>query len=463
MGVVNMITGLVLVCLMLTLGAAKPIGVHLALGDVPGTMNVMWQLIQCDGDDTVGTVTYGREGYATSVEVSAVTSELEHGTGCMFSADLVDLEPHTRYIYSVGDKTSRSKDFQFTTPSTKPDKHSTVTFLAYGDMGIHEPTTERTLNAVAKNEPLDSVDYISHLGDVAYAFGNFTRWKVWMERITKIAAYVPYVVTVGNRDDSEVIAERFKCGMLSTSPLKAERDVYYSFKYSWLYVISLDSSLNISPSSDQFKWLKQSLKDAARLRAQPESDVKWIIVQVHTPLYSSSDGHDGGNADLRKEVQDLFVKHNVTMVISGDDHVYERQHPRNGNEIVPMSGDKLVDPPYPIFYTIGTGGIGLDGWTDDDAPAYSAYRAIHHGYLKVIASRTDITTKFIKASDSQHLDLVTIVSTKPFGSGSDFVPRERASPVSLLWAIPIGIAVYIGYKKFTTKTKRRYVAVGSKE
>jgi hypothetical protein len=49
-----------------------------------------------------------------------------------------------------------------------------------------------------------------------------------------------------------------------------------------------------------------------------------------------------------------------------------------------ISVDTLIrDPKYPVYFTVGTGGIDLDGWAKGERPLWSAHRERVHGFLKV--------------------------------------------------------------------------------
>ncbi len=61
----------------------------------------------------------------------------------------------------------------------------------------------------------------------------------------------------------------------------------------------------------------------------------------HHPLYSSGDRH-GSDIRLRKVLEPLFVKYNVSVVLNGHDHFYERIKPQKGiSYFVVGSGGKL--------------------------------------------------------------------------------------------------------------------------
>ena len=71
---------------------------------------------------------------------------------------------------------------------------------------------------------------------------------------------------------------------------------------------------------DQVKWVEDELKNA---------NEKWKIVFFHHPLYSSAGTH-GSQLKLRAVLEPLFIKYNVSLVLNGHDHTYERIKPQNG-------------------------------------------------------------------------------------------------------------------------------------
>ena len=83
-----------------------------------------------------------------------------------------------------------------------------------------------------------------------------------------------------------------------------------------------------SPSPDQTQWLEQQLRD---------STSAWKIAFFHSPLYSSGDRAD---ARLRAALEPLFVKYNVSVVLTGRDHFYERTKPQSGI----------------VYFVVGSGG-----------------------------------------------------------------------------------------------------------
>jgi 3',5'-cyclic AMP phosphodiesterase CpdA len=71
---------------------------------------------------------------------------------------------------------------------------------------------------------------------------------------------------------------------------------------------------------EQIEWIEKEL-------AASKHD--WKIVFFHHPLYSSGDRH-GSDTRLREVLEPMFVKYNVSVVLTGHDHFYERVKPQKG-------------------------------------------------------------------------------------------------------------------------------------
>ena len=288
-----------------------------------------------------------------------------------------------------------------------------VTFYTYGDMGVHFENSNSVLQALTK-EPLHAADFVFHAGDMAYAFKNFTRWEVFLKRLHPISSRIPYLICTGNRDDVPDVNKRFQMPMRLDSG--AKRNLYFSFEQGLVFgiAVAVGGQIPFDEASDQIQWLKKELARANSLRESISSPISWIVVWAHTPMYSSSDGHAGGNKEMRIVMERLFVEFNVALVVAGDDHVYERSFPRFEDSVsipppdqVVGSDTLIVDAKYPISFTVGTGGIDLDGWKSvSERPIWSAHRDLAHGFLKVVATPSMLTTSFVRASDSKVLDVM---------------------------------------------------------
>ena len=106
--------------------------------------------------------------------------------------------------------------------------------------------------------------------------------------------------------------------------------MYYTFNpRPDIRFFALESSY---PVPEQIEWLEKELK---------ASSSDWKIAYFHHPLYSSGDRH-GSDIRLREALEPLFLKNNVSVVLNGHDHFYERVKPQQGiTYFVVGSGGKL--------------------------------------------------------------------------------------------------------------------------
>jgi len=91
---------------------------------------------------------------------------------------------------------------------------------------------------------------------------------------------------------------------------------YYTFSpRPDVLFFALDSTY---PTAQQIGWLDKELQ---------ASSAAWKIAFFHQPMYSSGPRADPG---LRSSLEPLFVKHNVSVTLTGQDHFYERVKPQQG-------------------------------------------------------------------------------------------------------------------------------------
>ena len=121
---------------------------------------------------------------------------------------------------------------------------------------------------------------------------------------------VKFYASLGNHDSRE---QRFY------KNFNMDGKTYYSFKAPKQDVrfFALESSY-MDP--DQLTWVEKELQ---------ASGEKWKIAYFHHPLYSSARTH-GSQLKLREVLEPLFIKYDVSLVLNGHDHTYERIKPQNG-------------------------------------------------------------------------------------------------------------------------------------
>lgn len=149
------------------------------------------------------------------------------------------------------------------------------------------------------------------------------RTKFEMPYARLLEAGVQFHAVLGNHDSPS--QQNYK-------PFHMDGRRYYTFKpQSGIRFFGLDSTRF---DDAQRAWLEQEL-------AQAGDD--WKVVFFHHPIYSSGARH-GSDLPLRAALEPLFVKHGVSLVLSGHDHFYERMKPQKGVHYFVAGGAAKLRP-----------------------------------------------------------------------------------------------------------------------
>ena len=207
-------------------------------------------------------------------------------------------------------------------PASLEKLSSKFSFVVFGDNRAGDPACDavykKVLAAALERKP----DFIVNTGDQIDKPGNIEHWKRFWELSKSVA--VPYYLTVGNHDIHMEVAG-------SEDTYKAQVDLpghelYYSFVAGNSLFIVLDSYITGEDkriTGEQLKWLEQVLA---------ASKQKHTFVFVHHPLYpeKGKGKHHGNSLDRYKVERDrlhaLFMKHKVTAVLAGHEHLYLRKN-----------------------------------------------------------------------------------------------------------------------------------------
>jgi hypothetical protein len=129
-----------------------------------------------------------------------------------------------------------------------------------------------------------------------------------------------FYAAIGNHDEPSTV---------NYPPLNMAGQRYYTFARDRVRFFVLDTNVL---DAQQLRWFEAALN---------QSQEPWRIAYFHHPLYGNA-GRHGASVDLRVLLEPLLVKHGITVVFSGHDHIYERLKPQKGiHYFVAGSGGKL--------------------------------------------------------------------------------------------------------------------------
>jgi len=226
-------------------------------------------------------------------------------------------------------------------------------FPAAGDWGCNS-NTQKTVNNINSKGP----ERVLALGD--YSYQNTA--TCWLNLVDDFDSRTRIAIGNHEDDDSEGY-QTYKSHFGLGNP-------YYSFNYNNVHFLVMDTDrTSFSSGSSQHTFVKNDLVAAAG-----NSAIKWIIVYLHKPMYtspnscSSSGCTNGGSTatSLRNTYHALFDQRGVDVVLQGHVHNAQRTFPikYSGGSTPTKTSSSTIDyndPQGEIFSVVGTGGINFHG------------------------------------------------------------------------------------------------------
>jgi predicted MPP superfamily phosphohydrolase len=202
-----------------------------------------------------------------------------------------------------------------------PNEDGSFKFCVLGDFGTGGRPQYQLAEEMAKLHGRFKYDLVVTVGDNLYGSERPQDFRKKFEIPYKplLDAGVKFYASLGNHDSRE---QRFY------KLFNMEGKLYYTFSPKPnIRFFAFDSTY---PEPEQIRWLEKELA---------ASNDDWKIVFFHQPLYSSGDRH-GSDFQLREVLEPLFLKYNVSVVLNGHDHFYERVKPQKGI----------------VYFVVGSGG-----------------------------------------------------------------------------------------------------------
>jgi hypothetical protein len=315
-------------------------------------------------------VVYGEKLSDQKAKVNLPELVTEH------SVILDHLRPNKKYYYSIGDGKTMSLPSENRYLKTVPALGSKeqVRIWALGDFGSGSANQKAVLKSMVDFTSKKRPDAWIWLGDNAYSNGKEEEYQarvfdIYQNDFFQNTALYP---APGNHDyagkHDPALPPYFK---IFTMPFNGEvgglpsgAPSYYSVNVGQVHLVSIDTELT-EPSGNQvmdgkglqYEWLERDLKT---------NKLPWVIVYFHKPPYSKG-SHDSDNESdmkrMRENVNPLFEKHRVDLVLAGHSHVYERTHPMRGHHGINSTFDAnkhvFEKMKAPNHYLVGKEGQGV--------------------------------------------------------------------------------------------------------
>jgi len=199
---------------------------------------------------------------------------------------------------------------QANSPATSlPNKNGSFKFAVLGDFGTGDRTQYELAEQMTRLHERFKFEIVVLVGDNIYGSERPQDFKKKFEDPYKplLDAGVKFYASLGNHDARE---QRYY------KLFNMDGKLYYTFSpKADIRFFILESTY---PEPEQIKWVETELQ---------ASGSNWKIPVFHHPLYSSGERH-GSDTQLRDVLEPLFVKYNVSVVLTGHDHFYERVKPQ---------------------------------------------------------------------------------------------------------------------------------------
>lgn len=373
-------------------------------GDAKTSMAVTWRT---SVDVKNGYALCKKEGTDNYIRYEADTDVFESDIDIsnMFWARMTNLEPGTKYYYTVGNDEYRSEEYYFT---TEEENAESFKFICVSDQQSGEPhdlpdysSFNEFLNKVLDENP--DTKFILTGGDNTDCGQHEVQWNGAFSGLKGIVEHIPFMMTLGNHDNrgfedyrngigryysepAEFFGKQFK----GSYPYNGPED-WKTENYSFDYGNAHFNVLGVNGPEDVNEWLKQDV---------PSSDRIWKFGSYHFPIYYTGPelANDDAYPMMREGVELLDI------IFSGHEHNFSRSFP--------IKNESIFDKPSQgtVHYELGNSNYNPPGTATVKKVWHAAYypqteQVAAVAIVEVFKDRVELTTKL---SDGRIVDSCVI-------------------------------------------------------
>jgi acid phosphatase type 7 len=313
-------------------------------------------------------VQYGRtSGMIKSVDINSA-NRLQELT-------LTNLHASTPYFYRVvAIDDDNEIDSGMLTFQTEVNEGEAVTFAVIADTEARPHISDRIAKQIWGQRP----HFLLINGDLTDGGQEPNRYEwvyEYFASMTQLFSRVPSYPSIGNGESDMVWYTRFHA--------LPQPENYYTFTYGNIQFFMMDSNRDMSPGSEQYKWLEEQFA---------KSTSTWKFVAHHHPTYTSDEDDYGdmfkgpskfGDSNVR-DILPLYEENGVDAVWFGHLHSYERTWPIRNNRVDKKNG----------VMHIQTGGAG--GNFEEVGPtrpffSFSNLREHHYCVVRIHGNHMDFS------------------------------------------------------------------------
>lgn len=412
--------------------------VHVSWGPFKSSFSIMWSMREKVHCQLFYSGEFERQQNLVMSKVVVLTSS-EGKTEEYWYKSLIKLDNSLRHqskiSYNIACR-DKGKLVNYKSSFKANNIKSLPTFMVFGDLSSRSSYLKKVAE-IGLNH-----DAIFHLGDISYNLESRSgkNGNEFLEAIEIAASKVPYLTVPGDHeigDDGSYTHYSYKFSNpvadfpMSSDNLNWCKDI--DFK---IMIIGLNSQQFANPSVDIIDWLEVTLS---------RTTFTWRILLMHQPLYCSehnwNDDCKKTNSQLRNNLEGIFVKHNVDLVLSGHIHAYERSWPMANGKPTQLN---YHDCKAPVYVTTGTTGNDVIA---DKLTMKSPWSAVSksgsgtesYGILKIKSK--ELNYKQISLIDSSIIDSFTISKRNNFTNFRMSEPFQEKQIIS--GHVPINFTYFL--------------------
>ena len=191
---------------------------------------------------------------------------------------------------------------------------------------------------------------------------------------------------------------------------------FYSFDTNNVHVLTMATEEDFEAGTEQYNFIVNDLRNSAN-----DPNIKWIIVTMHNPVYTSPNGCSDSSCESDEELAELyhplFDKYGVDIVLQAHVRNYQRSFPLEFNQESPSnpivtstSKGEYKNPNGAIFAIVGTGGGELKHELEGTSPFMAYQQDTKFGILDMHFSDNNLDAKFV-ANDGSTIDHFSLSKT----------------------------------------------------
>ena len=341
----------------------EPYKMPYSMAPTTTSVKVLWQMAE-ETEPTEAVVYYGTDSTNLDQQITTAEGWNVADEGYVHVVTLTELQPFTRYYFTVGaSATRRCPKISWT--KTAPEQGTAYRIFTISD--IHGNSCNNWSNMQDFICDLNC-DFALMNGDFVSSKGNDRNWNnYYFTPGEKFLGQVPVISSPGNHETGDPFTYRWSSfydyfhqfsheGASEGDTIDPRGESYFHFVYGNADVVILN--INGDPSSPEFLPGSKQYKWADSIFSVCESP--WIIVCHHVGMWTS--GYHGQWSDEPKKFSKLLEKHAAQgkriLSLSGDDHSFEHIFHEGVHYVRPGCGrnsnyaqqTKLIDARYSLFY-----------------------------------------------------------------------------------------------------------------